>query len=130
MSLSQQRRFPRRRTSVGASRDFVVGVLKEWRLTPLIDDIRLCVSELATNAVLHGVPPGREFAVGLRATEELMRLEVRDSGGGVPVVQQPEESNCSGRGLFLAGALAAEFGVDHHTLGKTVWLTFRKPPAH
>lgn len=62
MSLSQQRHFPRRRTSVGASRDFVTGVLIEWELHPLIEDIKLCVSELATNALLHGVPPGASSA--------------------------------------------------------------------
>ncbi|WP_405692068.1 ATP-binding protein [Streptomyces sp. NBC_00057] len=127
--MSQQRRFPRRRTSVGASRDFVVDVLTEWQLTPLIEDIKLCVSELATNALLHGVPPGREFAVGLRATEDLVRLEVRDSGGGRPAVQHAEDDCCSGRGLFLAGELAAEFGIDHHIVGKTVWLTFKRPAA-
>lgn len=64
--LAEQRRFPRRLTSVGASRDFVTGVLVEWELHPLIEDIKLCVSELATNALLHGVPPGREFCVGMR----------------------------------------------------------------
>lgn len=74
MPLSQQRRFPRRRASVRASRDFVADVLTEWQLGSLIDDIRLCVSELATNALLHGVPPGREFAVQLHATDELVRL--------------------------------------------------------
>lgn len=127
MSLSQQRRFPRRRTSVGASRDFVVDVLAEWQLTPLIDDIRLCVSELATNALLHGVPPGREFAVRLRATQDLVHLEVRDSGGGRPEVTCPAEEGCSGRGLFLVVELAADFGVDHHTIGKTVWAAFKRP---
>lgn len=127
MSLSQQRRFPRRRTSVGASRDFVVDVLAEWQLTPLIDDIRLCVSELATNALLHGVPPGREFAVRLRATQDLVHLEVRDSGGGRPEVTCPAEEDCSGRGLFLVVELAADFGVDHHTIGKTVWAAFKRP---
>ncbi|WP_329197841.1 ATP-binding protein [Streptomyces sp. NBC_01435] len=129
MSLSQQRRFPRRRTSVGASRDFVVEVLTEWQLTTLIEDIRLCVSELATNALLHGVPPGREFAVRLRATEDLVRLEVRDSGGGRPAIQHAEDDCCSGRGLFLVDELAAEFGVDHHVVGKTVRLTFKRPAA-
>ncbi|MFJ7197902.1 MULTISPECIES: ATP-binding protein [unclassified Streptomyces] len=129
MSLSQQRRFPRRRTSVGASRDFVVDVLTEWQLTPLIDDIKLCVSELATNALPHGVPPGREFAVRLRATEDLVRLEVRDSGGGRPAIQHAEDEWCSGRGLFLVDELAAEFGIDHHVVGKTVRLTFKRPAA-
>jgi anti-sigma regulatory factor (Ser/Thr protein kinase) len=33
----------------------------EWGITDRHDDIRPCVSELATNAVLHGVPPGRQY---------------------------------------------------------------------
>ncbi|MEI5033687.1 ATP-binding protein [Streptomyces sp. S1A(2023)] len=126
MSSSQLRRFPRRRTSVGASRDFVVHVLREWQLTDLIDDIKLCASELATNALLHGVPPGREFAVRLELTDDLVRLEVRDSGGGRPEVQHADETRCSGRGLFLVGELAADFGVDRHVVGKTVWAAFKR----
>ncbi|MFJ6444245.1 ATP-binding protein [Streptomyces sp. NPDC091649] len=129
MSQSQLRRFPRRRTSVGASRDFVVHVLKEWQLTDLIDDMELCTSELATNALLHGAPPGREFAVRLELADDLVRLEVRDSGDGRPEVQHPDESSCSGRGLFLVGGLAADFGIDHHVVGKTVWAAFKRPPA-
>ncbi|MFF1912055.1 ATP-binding protein [Streptomyces sp. NPDC058239] len=125
MSLSQQRRFPRRRTSVGASRDFVTGVLVEWELHPLVEDIKLCVSELATNALLHGAPPGREFCVGLHRGEELVRLEVRDSGPGQPAVQRPDDDACSGRGLHLVSELADDFGVDDHVVGKTVWLVFK-----
>ncbi|WP_406148342.1 ATP-binding protein [Streptomyces sp. NBC_01012] len=127
MSLSQQRRFPRRKTSVRASRDFVHEVLTGWQLTSLIEDIRLCVSELATNALLHGVPPGREFSVHLSATDDLVRLAVRDSGGGRPSVHEADEQSNSGRGLFIAGQLAAELGIDHHTIGKTVWVAFKRP---
>ncbi|NEA10006.1 ATP-binding protein [Streptomyces sp. SID10692] len=117
------RRFPRPRTSVGASRDFVAHVLREWQLTGLIEDIALCASELATNALLHGVPPGREFAVRLDLTDDLVRLEVRDSGEGRPEIQHAE------RGLFLVGELAADFGVDQHVVSKTVWAAFKRPPA-
>ncbi|MFI6141749.1 ATP-binding protein [Streptomyces griseus] len=127
MSSSQLRRFPRRRTSVGASRDFIVHVLMEWQLTDLIDDIQLCASELATNALLHGAPPGREFTVRLDLTDDLVRLAVRDSGDGQPEIQHADESSCSGRGLFLVGELAADFGVDHHVVGKTVWAAFKRP---
>jgi anti-sigma regulatory factor (Ser/Thr protein kinase) len=127
--LSEQRRFPRRRTSVGASRDFVTGVLVEWQLHSLIEDIKLCVSELSTNALLHGVPPGREFCVGLRRDEELVRLEVRDSGPGQPMVRRPGHDMCSGRGLHLVNELADGFGVDDHVVGKTVWLVFKAPVA-
>lgn len=129
MSLSQQRHFPRRRTSVGASRDFVTGILVEWQLDSLVDDIRLCVSELATNALLHGVPPGREFSVGLHRTEELVRLEVRDSGPGRPTAQYPDDDACSGRGLRLVSELADDFGVDEHVVGKTVWLVLKTSSA-
>lgn len=129
MSLSQQRRFPRRRTSVGASRDFVTNALLKWELRPLVEDIELCVSELATNALLHGVPPGREFSVGIHRGEDLVRLEVRDSGPGLPVVQQPDDDACSGRGLHLVREIADDFGVDDHVVGKTVWLIFKTSTA-
>ncbi|WP_328696690.1 MULTISPECIES: ATP-binding protein [unclassified Streptomyces] len=129
MSLSQQQRFPRRRTSVGASRDFVTSTLLKWELRALVQDIKLCVSELATNALLHGVPPGREFSVGIHRGEGLVRLEVRDSGPGLPVVQQPGDDACSGRGLHLVRELADDFGIDDHVVGKTVWLVFRTSTA-
>ncbi|MFJ4899897.1 ATP-binding protein [Streptomyces sp. NPDC088727] len=123
MSLSQQQRFPRRRTSVGASRDFVTSTLLKWELRPLVQDIKLCVSELA------GVPPGREFSVGIHRGEGLVRLEVRDSGPGLPVVRQPDNDACSGRGLHLVSELADDFGIDDHVVGKTVWLVFKTSAA-
>lgn len=129
MSLSQLRLFPRRRPSVHASRECVANALAGWQLTALIDDIQLCVSELATNALLHGAPPGREFAVRIELTDDFVRLEVRDSGDGRPVVQDADESSCSGRGLFLVSELASDFGIDDHTVGKTVWAAFKRPAA-
>jgi anti-sigma regulatory factor (Ser/Thr protein kinase) len=48
--LSRQQRFPRSRISVGAARGLVVGTATEWGIADRQDDIRLCVSELATNA--------------------------------------------------------------------------------
>ncbi|MEK8143583.1 ATP-binding protein [Streptomyces sp. M10(2022)] len=89
----------------------------------------LCVSELATNAVLHGVPAGREFCVRLSATSELVRLEVRDSGPGRPTIQLHDESACSGRGLRIVNELADEFDVTDHVVGKTVWVIFKSAAA-
>ncbi|MEV8452621.1 ATP-binding protein [Streptomyces sp. NPDC052095] len=128
MPLSQRQRFPRRRASVGASRAFVIDVLSEWDLHSLIDDIALCVSELTTNALLHGVPPGREFCVDLRRNGDSVRLEVRDSGPGRPAIRHIDPDACSGRGLRIVNELADSFGVDDHAVGKTVWLTFKTPP--
>ncbi len=125
--LSRQRRFPRARRSVPAARAFALETLVEWGadLADRYDDVCLCVSELATNAVLHGVPPGREFCLTLAADGPLLRIEVRDSGGGHPRVMREGAEECGGRGLRLVAALVDDFGVTVHSPGKTVWLVFK-----
>ncbi|MFD6434424.1 ATP-binding protein [Streptomyces venezuelae] len=131
VALSRQRRFSRDDRSVGAARAFAVETLVEWGITARQDDIRLCVSELATNAVLHGVASGREFCLRVVADDELVRIEVRDSGCGqlelpCAVVDADEEG---GRGPLLATALSDGFGVTAHAPGKTVWLVFKAVAA-
>ncbi|WLW54955.1 ATP-binding protein [Streptomyces sp. SX92] len=129
MPLSRQYRFPRARSSVGAARTFVLETLTEWGYRERHDDVRLCVSELATNALLHGVPPGREFCVALVADGPLIRVAVRDSGGGSPQVAQESAEMCGGRGLRLVMALADDFGVTSHNPGKTVWTVLKTASA-
>ncbi|MGA4849202.1 ATP-binding protein [Streptomyces sp. G5(2025)] len=63
-----------------------VEVLTEWGVADRLDDIRLCVSELATNAVLHGAPAGRELCLRLVLDVAFVRVEVLDSGDGQPQV--------------------------------------------
>ncbi|MGW7455437.1 ATP-binding protein [Streptomyces sp. NPDC054787] len=125
MPLFRRQRFPGARTSVRAARQFVGDTLAEWDVTERRDDIRLCASELAANAVLHGVPQGREFSVQLVRDGVLLRIEVRDSGPGIPVVQQPDVDAQGGRGLWLVTALADEFEIRDETVGKTAWVGFK-----
>ncbi|MET9056211.1 DUF6415 family natural product biosynthesis protein [Streptomyces antibioticus] len=125
MPQSRQHRFPRARSSVGAARALAVRWLADWGYVERLEDIRLCVSELAANAVLHGVPPGREFSLEADADGPLLRIGVRDSGGGLPEVAQVDVDMCSGRGLRLVTALADDFGVTAHCPGKTVWVAFK-----
>ncbi|WP_399925855.1 ATP-binding protein [Streptomyces kanamyceticus] len=129
MPLSRQRRFPRARRSVGAARSFTVEILTEWGVAERLDDIRLCVSELATNAVLHGAPPGRGFCLRLVLDVSFVRVEVVDSGDGQPQVLDQSAEGTGGRGLFLASALSDDFGVTSHAPGKTVWLVFKTGSA-
>ncbi|MFE4991256.1 ATP-binding protein [Streptomyces mirabilis] len=125
MSLLRHRRFPRARASVRAAREFALATLMEWGITDRHDDIRLCVSELATNAVLHGVPPGRQYLLRLSLDSNLLKVEVLDSGDGDPEVREPDAEGCGGRWLYLVRELADEFGVVDHSLGKTVWAVFK-----
>lgn len=125
MSLSRRQRFGRTRASVRAARQFVGDTLAEWGVSERRDDIRLCASELAANAVLHGAPQGRGFAVRLVQDAGLVWIEVRDSGRGRPVVRQPDLDAQGGRGLWLATALADEFEIRDECVGKSVRVGFR-----
>ncbi|MEU5769445.1 ATP-binding protein [Streptomyces asoensis] len=125
MPLSRQCRFPRSRASVRAARVFVRQVLSDWGCMDRLDDIALCVSELATNALLHGVPPGRQYCVSLTLDGPLLRLAVRDTGDRSVAPGPPVPDACSGRGLQLARHVADDFGITEHVVGKTVWTVFK-----
>ncbi|MCW7946750.1 ATPase [Streptomyces hygroscopicus] len=123
----RERFFRRDRRSVPAARRVAYETLTGWGLadTERGDDVLLCVSELATNALLHGVPPGRHFRVFLRYDGVVLRLEVHDSGPGVPRIAGDADEG--GRGLLLVAALSDKWGVRERDLGKVVWCEFAKP---
>lgn len=126
MNLSEKF-FRRERRSVPAARDFAHAFLAAWGLagTERGADVLLCVSELATNALVHGVPPGRQFRLVLRCDGRVLHAEVHDSGGGVPRVgDHPDGTDEGGRGLLLVSALSDKWGVRERDFGKVVWAEF------
>ncbi|MFG3035947.1 ATP-binding protein [Streptomyces sp. NPDC048330] len=117
--------FPRRRTTPRTARNFVATTLSEWGETSRLDDMRLCTSELVTNAVLHGVPVGRLVLVRVESLDAELRIEVHDSGENRPTQRVPEESAVDGRGLLIVAATADSWGVKERTgPGKCVWAAF------
>ncbi|MER5949085.1 ATP-binding protein [Streptomyces sp. NPDC001904] len=124
----RERFYRRERQSVPAARDFTQAALVAWRKTTRADEILLCVSELTTNALLHGVPPGRGFLLRIThdEVEDTVRVEVHDSGTGTPAVPVPQRSATAenGRGLLLVEALADKWGVGERDPGKEVWCEF------
>ncbi|MBT2543730.1 ATP-binding protein [Streptomyces sp. ISL-44] len=124
MRSIRQQRFSRARSSVPAARQFVGDTLAGWGVVERWGDMRLCASELATNAVLHGAPPGRDFGVRLVREPGRVLIEVRDSGPGLPVIQCTSLDASAGRGLWLVKEVADEFGVLDEAVGKTVWVAF------
>ena len=119
--------FPRHRRSVPAARQLTAWALPFWGLAdwPRADDVSLCVSELATNALLHGVPPGRGFLLRVRRDGDVLRVEVHDSGSGTPRVAEGADEG--GRGLLLVAALSDKWGVEERDPGKVVWCEFVLP---
>lgn len=118
--------------SVSAARRHVCGVLREWGLppgAPALDAVRLMVSELATNAVLHtsGLSPTFTVDVRLARAEELA-IGVTDSHPRRPQRLPAAVQQDNGRGMAIVRHLTKEFGGSLHVTptddgGKTVWVT-------
>ena len=123
----RERFFRRERRSVQAARRFTAETLTGWGLAGAdrADDVLLCVSELVTNALLHGVPPGRHSRLLLRYDGRVLGVEVHDSGPGEPrVVERGGAGEEGGRGLLRVAALSDKWGVRDRELGKAVWCEF------
>jgi anti-sigma regulatory factor (Ser/Thr protein kinase) len=117
----RERFYRRDRRSVPAARQFTYAALADWGLAQAdrSGDALLCVSELATNALVHGVPPGRGFRLQLSYGGGVLRVEVHDSGAGTPRIA--DDADEGGRGLLLVSALSDKWGVGARDPGKVVW---------
>jgi serine/threonine-protein kinase RsbW len=87
----------------------------------VLEDVRLLVTELITNALRHGsLTPGDEVSVRAVVGEETVRIEVRDPGNnGEPAPRAPGPFG-GGYGLYLVERLAKRWGVDRRD-GTLVW---------
>ena len=103
----------------GAARQFLEEELRPWvHADTRLDDARLLLSELVTNAVTHA---GSPFLVSIRAYDSAVRLAVRDQDPTEPTVRPWDVDADSGRGLQIVAALSRDWGVEATPLGKTVW---------
>ncbi|MEU1090343.1 ATP-binding protein [Streptomyces sp. NPDC005892] len=117
--------------NVSLSRRRAARLLAEWGYDELADDVALLVSELATNAVLHGGLQGRLFRVRLLITATALRVEVSDPRAErLPDTRKPVDTDCYGRGLLIVAHIADTWGIEHRTVGKTVFAELRLAPAH
>ncbi|WP_138962301.1 ATP-binding protein [Streptomyces sp. YIM 121038] len=119
-----ERFYRREQQAIPSARAFTRAILAAWEISERVDDITLCVSELTTNALVHGVPPGRGFRLRLVRDGAVVRLEVHDSGDGWPRLVGEGNADESGRGLLLVAALADSWGVAERHPGKVVWAEF------
>ncbi|MCU1537482.1 MAG: ATP-binding region ATPase domain protein [Humibacillus sp.] len=108
--------------AVGAARSFVTGTLSAWGVDrDTIDTVTLCLSELATNAVIH-TAGGCELRVVLDGG--VLTTTVRDAGSSlvVDLSRVPEEPLAvHGRGLQIVNALSSRWGSELDAVGMTVW---------
>lgn len=109
---------------VGPAREFAVASVPD---AAVADALRLAVSELATNAVIHARTP---FTLRIvRRGSGTVRVSVTDGSVAVPVRQERRPDAAGGRGISIVEDLASEWGVEPHPGGKTVWFELRSRPA-
>lgn len=84
------------------------------------EDARLVLSELVTNALVHGEDtPVVRAAFGGSELE----LSVTDAGAELPRVLPVDPSRIGGFGLHIVDRLSTAWGVSPFPGGKTVWAT-------
>jgi anti-sigma regulatory factor (Ser/Thr protein kinase) len=100
-----------------AARDFVRRAVSGVRDPLRIEDLTIVVSELVTNAVLHGTG---DVTLHVVAGDERVHVEVGDDQPAHDLPADPERTD-SGRGLLLVSKIASDWGVRRSGAGKVVW---------
>ncbi|MFF4407745.1 ATP-binding protein [Streptomyces sp. NPDC001262] len=119
--------FPASPRSVAAARRFAGRLLAEWGLHDLADDTALLLSELVTNAVVHGCGGTGDIELSLGRTPAHLLARVTDPGGRAPLCRQAAEDSENGRGMWLVEQLADGWGHHPSGTGTTVWFTLPLP---
>jgi len=103
---------------VAAARGLAADVVAGWGLHAVLEDAVLVVSELASNAVIHGAG---DTSLTLERDVHHLRITVHDSGGGTPTPRDTAADEPSGRGLRIVERLATQWGFDVDVDGTVVW---------
>lgn len=101
-----------------AAREFVHVTAESWHLEAVVPTLDLAVSELVTNAVVHGEGPVRLKLI--RRPGSLI-VEVYDEGRRRPTLRRSSMSDYHGRGIGIVASLSEGWGVVRSRQGKIVW---------
>jgi anti-sigma regulatory factor (Ser/Thr protein kinase) len=102
-----------------------IGKLRADLDPPLMETLRLLVTELVTNSVRHTAADSMTLRIAVGRAAVL--TEVADTGPGFDpeCVEQAGDDN-TGWGLFLVERLASSWGVKHDGPSKRVWFELRR----
>jgi anti-sigma regulatory factor (Ser/Thr protein kinase) len=97
--------------------------LRAWGYGDEVEAMTLAVSELVTNAVVHG---RGLVEVTLTAQDGAIRVAVADHGGGRPsLIEAATKRDRGGWGLRLVDKLADEWGSAQEGTRTSVWIERR-----
>ena len=94
-----------------------------------LEDVRLLITELITNALRHsGMTSDDQIGVRAELSQGTVRIEVHDPGRDGPVEIRKPGLRDGGYGLFLVDRLTSQWGVERLN-GTTVWAELSAGPA-
>ena len=122
-SWTHHTELPADLASAARAREFVGVHLVEHGLPGLVENVRLVVSELAANAILHAQTT---FNVTLHGDADSVLLTVRDRSPLLPLALVPQAMSTSGRGISIVAHLSRSWGTTTTDTegGKSVWARF------
>ncbi|MER5621496.1 ATP-binding protein [Streptosporangium sp. NPDC002544] len=123
--------LPPHAESVHSARSFATGTLTGWNLGELGENMELVVSELATNALRHGLRLAESRArepirLSLIRRGNLVTCTLNDPGAGFPALRDPSPLDIGGLGLHIVESLSLRWGwAPLAPYGKIVWAVLR-----
>lgn len=105
-------------SSVARLRRFAVDACSSSAAEVDCDTVALLVSEVATNALIHGVG---EVRLRVVPSPGGVRIEVLDGSPTAPTRRAATEFDEGGRGIALVEALSSAWGSEPTEHGKKVW---------
>lgn len=112
-------------TAPAQARNLLGDALRGQGLTALVDDARLLLTEIVTNAVRYA---RSDIRVSAGLDGHRLRVDVDDREGGVrPRPIRPRNDDEFGRGLLIVDAVARSWGVESTVVGKRVWFDLLDP---
>jgi anti-sigma regulatory factor (Ser/Thr protein kinase) len=93
------------------------------------DDVSLLMTELVTNAVLHGGAAAGRVQVEFRRQAGRIRVDVMDPGTNFEPPAPPSKGDAAGGwGLFFVDQIAERWGVSPAPSGTSVWFELPADP--
>jgi anti-sigma regulatory factor (Ser/Thr protein kinase) len=114
MTLELARQFPLTPTAPREARASLEG-LGMALSPPAMETVRLIVSELIANSVVHsGMKAGEPIAMRVKLSRSAVRIEVTDDGSSQPTLGIDERDHLPEEhpGMYLVAQLADRWGVE------------------
>ena len=110
-------------TAVSEARRWVAGVADGLLQAEQAENLRLVISEVVTNALMHGAS-GRRIDVAVTPKPEFLCVQVTDDGPGLvprPAALGGTDGEEGGFGLYFVEQLTRRWGVTREDRRTRVW---------